>query len=67
MDGLFDDSHKFPVKYWFYVIYRFSNPFFTFACGSPAADYFLLRRQKKVIQEKATPVCRTTLQVAYPR
>jgi hypothetical protein len=27
---------------------------------------FLLRRQKKVTQEKATPVCRTTLQVAYP-
>jgi len=29
-----------------------------FAGGSPAAGYFLLRRQKKVTQEKATPVCR---------
>jgi hypothetical protein len=27
---------------------------------------FHLRRQKKVTQEKATPVCRATLQVAYP-
>jgi hypothetical protein len=28
------------------------------AGGSPAASHFLLRRQKKVTQEKATPVCR---------
>jgi hypothetical protein len=29
-----------------------------FAGGSPAASHFLLRRQKKVTQENATPVCR---------
>jgi len=28
------------------------------AGGCPAASYLLLRRQKKVTQEKATPVCR---------
>jgi hypothetical protein len=43
------------------------NPFVTIAGGRPAAGYFLLRRQNKVTQEKATPVCRATLQVAYPR
>jgi hypothetical protein len=31
---------------------------FNFAGGCPAASYFLLRRQKKVTKEKATPVCR---------
>jgi hypothetical protein len=52
----------------FYVINsEFSNSFFTIAGGSPAVGYFLLHRQKKVTKEKATPVCRTTLQVAYPR
>jgi len=35
-----------------------SKSVFTIAGGSPAAGYFLLRRQKKVTQEKATPVCR---------
>jgi hypothetical protein len=43
---------------------------FTIAGGSPAAGYFLLRRQKKIIQEKATPVCRASQsfarQAAYP-
>jgi hypothetical protein len=29
-----------------------------FAGGSPAASHFLLLRQNKVTQEKATPVCR---------
>jgi hypothetical protein len=46
------------------------NQFFTVAGGSPAAGYFLLRRQKKVTQENATPVCRASLsfarQAAYP-
>ena len=46
------------------------NPFSVNAGGSPAAGYFLLRRQKKVTQEKATPVCRASLsfarQAAYP-
>jgi len=28
------------------------------AGGCPAASYLLLRRQKKVTEEKATPVCR---------
>ena len=46
------------------------NPFSVNAGGSPVAGYFLLRRHKKVTQEKATPVCRATLsecgQRAYP-
>jgi hypothetical protein len=29
------------------------------AGGCPAASYLLLLRQKKVTEEKATPVCRT--------
>jgi hypothetical protein len=43
------------------------NPFFTITGGRPAAGYFFLRRQEKVAKKKATPVCRATLQVAYPR
>ena len=44
-----------------------ANPFFTIAGGRPAAGYFFLRRQEKATKKKAPPVCRATLQVAYPR
>jgi hypothetical protein len=43
---------------------------FCSAGGSPAADFFFLRRQEKEIKKKATPVCRANLsdvrQAAYP-
>jgi hypothetical protein len=49
---------------WFFV--DDLNLFFTIAGGRPAAGYLLLRRQEKVTKKKAPPVCRATLQAAYP-
>jgi len=45
-----------------------SYPSIKTAGGCPAASYLLLRRQKKVTEEKATPVCRryAVLCVAQP-
>jgi len=51
--------NAYPFDCWLYVILiSVQKSFFVIAGGRPAAGYFFLRRQEKVTQKKATPVCR---------